>query len=80
MQRFILSRFVQKFQLLKEETEILKKQDVTSEFFSALEKTYTIHDNCKYLFESGNQIAALSIMEQMSFLQVRIFFSLRGKE
>lgn len=71
MQQIILSKFIEKFQLTREETEILKQTDVSNEFFLVLEKTHTIHDNCKYLLESGNQVAALSIMEQMSSLQVR---------
>lgn len=74
MQRLILSRFMQKFQLSKEETEILKQQEVTNEFFLAMEKTQTVYNDCKYLLESGNKTAALSIMEQMSLLQVRNSF------
>lgn len=70
MEQLILSRFLEKFQLTSEEMEILKQPEVTNEFFTALEKTQTIHNNCQLLLQSGNQIAALSIMEQMSFLQV----------
>lgn len=69
MEQMILSRFLEKFQLTNKETEILKQSSVTVEFFAALEKTQAIHNNCQLLLRSGNQVAALSIMEQMSFLQ-----------
>lgn len=70
MEQSIINKFIEKFQLTKNEMEILKQSDISSDFFYVLEKTYVINNNCQILIQSGNQSLAFSIMEQMSSLQV----------
>lgn len=75
MQQFILQKYIEKFQLSNQEKELLQQSNITPEFFAALEKTQTVHNNCQILLRNGNQTLALSIMEQMTSLQVGVFLA-----
>ncbi|CAG0888778.1 unnamed protein product [Cyprideis torosa] len=64
--------FLNAFQLTPEETQSLKgKGDspITLSFFSGLERAKEIHRDSQVLLKTGQQEAALDIMEQMALVQ-----------
>jgi conserved oligomeric Golgi complex subunit 6 len=78
----IAKRFIEKFQLTNDEINHLcgqinnDYQDNTTttiqlhpQFFTALHRVRTIHNNCKILLRTNQQTAGLEIMEQMAIHQ-----------
>nr|CAG4638356.1 EOG090X03SX [Cyclestheria hislopi] len=71
MEHDIASKAVDALQLSPAELSVLRGSDqpITSEFFAALEKCQQIHHQCKLMLQSGHQITAFEIMEQMALYQ-----------
>eukprot|EP01121_Diplochlamys_sp_Union-15-3_P022329 TRINITY_DN9463_c0_g1_i1.p1 TRINITY_DN9463_c0_g1~~TRINITY_DN9463_c0_g1_i1.p1 ORF type:complete len:528 (-),score=77.10 TRINITY_DN9463_c0_g1_i1:11-1594(-) len=64
--RDIITKFLSKHQLSKEEHDALKGPDIDQKFFDALKSVHQIHNDCKALLRTQHQRAGLEIMELMS--------------
>lgn len=71
-QRRLLTAYTAAFQLTPAELAALRAEDVTPQFFPALERAGRIHGDVQLLLQSGHQQTALEVMEQMSIYQVRL--------
>lgn len=71
MQQEVATSFLRNFQLAPAELAALRESNITEDFFAALQRVQTIHNNCRMLMQSGHQTSALDIMEQMAMCQVR---------
>lgn len=78
IQQEIVKAFLQTFQLSTEEILVLhgnkqnRNSPITKEIFGVLNKVHLIHENCKFLMQTGHQTLALDIMEQMTLHQVSL--------
>lgn len=66
----IASAMINTFQLTESEVTSLREGDINEEFFRVLERAATIHNDCRSLMQSGHQVIAIEIMEQMAVFQV----------
>uniref|UniRef100_T1I707 Conserved oligomeric Golgi complex subunit 6 n=1 Tax=Rhodnius prolixus TaxID=13249 RepID=T1I707_RHOPR len=64
----IASAMINTFQLTESEVTSLREGDINEEFFRVLERAATIHNDCRSLMQSGHQVIAIEIMEQMAVL------------
>uniref|UniRef100_A0AAR2JXZ7 Conserved oligomeric Golgi complex subunit 6 n=1 Tax=Pygocentrus nattereri TaxID=42514 RepID=A0AAR2JXZ7_PYGNA len=68
----VAQAFLSKFQLSSEEMAILRGArdgPITEDFFKALTRVKSIHEDVKVLLRTNQQTAGLEIMEQMAVLQ-----------
>ncbi|XP_073975903.1 conserved oligomeric Golgi complex subunit 6 isoform X2 [Rhodnius prolixus] len=65
----IASAMINTFQLTESEVTSLREGDINEEFFRVLERAATIHNDCRSLMQSGHQVIAIEIMEQMAVFQ-----------
>lgn len=70
-QQLLAEAYSKAFQLNSSEVACLRSNNITPEFFTALQKTQTISNNCRVLMQAGHQTSALSLMEQISTHQVK---------
>eukprot|EP01135_Chromosphaera_perkinsii_P005721 Nk52_evm21s359 gene=Nk52_evmTU21s359 len=66
----IARAFLDKFQLSEKEMNIIQGNDpITEEFFTALERCRTIHEDCGLLMKTRHQSVGIELMEIMSSYQ-----------
>lgn len=70
-QQLLAEAYSKAFQLSSLEVACLRSNNITPEFFTALQKTQNISNNCRVLMQAGHQTSALSLMEQISTHQVK---------
>ncbi|XP_050421037.1 conserved oligomeric Golgi complex subunit 6 [Adelges cooleyi] len=68
-QKVLVDAYSKAFQLSPTEVNCLRTNDITQEFFTALNRTQIISNNCRKLMQAGHQASALSLMEQISGYQ-----------
>ncbi|KAK9499850.1 hypothetical protein O3M35_002809 [Rhynocoris fuscipes] len=69
MEEQIASAMIKTFQLTESEVNSLREGDINEDFFKALERAATIHNDCRTLMQCGHQVIAIEIMEQMALFQ-----------
>ena len=74
----IAEEFLKKFTLSEEEKEVLRGNSndahhLAPEFFTALKRVQTIHNEVKILLRTNQQTAGLEIMESMALMQESAF-------
>ncbi len=66
----VLDAFMSRFQLSAEQQHcITSSEKITEEFFPALARAKTIHEDCKELLRTNQQQVGLAIMEQMATIE-----------
>jgi hypothetical protein len=63
-------RFMEQFQLTRDETDVLRDPDVTPRFVAVLDKVQRIHASCRSMVLPEQQQAAIEIQEAMYLAQV----------
>lgn len=66
MKEAVVTAFLTKFQLTKEEVGVLQGGVVGEEMFSVLQRVKRVHEDCKILLRSSQQRVGLEIMEEMA--------------
>ena len=69
----LLGTFLAQYQLSPVEAQALQAEEITAEFFEALDHVRTIHSNCKNLLRTHHQRAGLELLDAMSSLQETAF-------
>ncbi|KAL4547594.1 hypothetical protein Ndes2526B_g06835 [Nannochloris sp. 'desiccata'] len=65
----LLGTFLSQYQLSPAEAQALQAEEITPEFFEALDHVRTIHTNCRSLLRTHHQRAGLELLDSMASLQ-----------